>query len=140
VTASGAVIIRLKQIAALTSLVGSEIWPIKFKQSQAWPAVRVTQIGRDEPMGLRGPVNLLSSRVQVDVAATTKVSADAVMDAVHGNGQGPSATGVNGWRGSLGSPALSIKGVFALDEGEDFDSQELNVYRKRRDYRVVWSA
>jgi hypothetical protein len=140
VTASGAVILRLKQIAALTALVGQEIWPIKFRQSQPWPAVRVTQIGRDEPMTLRGPVNLLSSRIQVDVAATTKSGADAAMDAVHGNGQGQSASGLNGWIGSIGSPALSIRTVFSLDEGEDFDSEELNVYRKRRDYRVVWSA
>lgn len=130
---------RLLQITALTDLVVSRIYAVTFPQGVTKPAVRVQQISREEDFHARGPIGIKAARMQVDVVAATKASADAVIEAVHGDGLGDTASGLSGWMGDLGSPPFSVRGIFPLDESESYESDELKQWRVRRDYRLVWS-
>jgi hypothetical protein len=138
---------RLLQIDALTALVGTRIYALKLPQSPTLPAMRLQQIGREELTHLRGSTGIYRARVQVD-AVTEEASggdpyeeAHAVSDAAHGDGfDCENASGLNGWRGDIGSPAFTITGVLPVPSGgprEMVDPDELNQVKVMHDY-FVW--
>lgn len=128
---------RLLDQATLVALIGSKVYATTLPQTPSLPAVRITQIGRAELMHMRGPVPLYRARVQVDSVSWTKEEADAVDAAVEGDGLGTSATGLKGWRGSIGSPAVVIDAVLPIDVQEMYEAGELRQYWVMRDY-FVW--
>lgn len=131
--------VRLAAISAVTALVSTRIYGLKVRQGSDRPYVRVQRISRSEPFHARGPIGIKEARVQVDCVANTKLVAEQLIDAVHGDGLGDTASGLSGWKGEIGSPAVVVRGIFPLDDAEDFTSEELEIFRMRRDYRVVWS-
>lgn len=137
---------RLLSLSPVTTLVSTRVRTLAFKQSETWPAVRLIQIGKNEFMHLRGSSRVYRARIQVDAVADVRGTADpyalahAVSDAVHGDGQYTSATGLNGWRGDIGSPAFTITGILPDPAGPrefyDENGDERRV-RVQRDY-LTW--
>lgn len=147
-TVMEAVRTRLLAIAPLVALIGARAYALTFPESPTFPAVRLQQIGRTEFMGLSGSLGLYRARIQVDVVASTSDSADpyetatAVWAALHGDGHGAAATGLNGWRGDVGgSPAFRITGVLPdIGPIESFEAEELSQVRVTHDYLVWFNA
>jgi hypothetical protein len=144
-TVIGAVRTRLLAIAALTTLVGERVYALKLPESPTLPAVRLKQIGRTELMHLRGSSRIVRARIQLDAIAAETSGGDpyedatAVWRAAHGDGfDCENASGLNGWRGDIGSPAFVMTGVLPGDGPiEGFDPEELNQVVVRHDY-FVW--
>jgi hypothetical protein len=139
VTLTAAIRTRLLAQSALTALVGTRVYALVIPQQPTLPAIRLQQIGRDEPMHLRGPVTVFRARLQVDAIAYSKETADAVDAAIDGDGLGPDATGLKGWTGEIGSPPFAVKAILPADVREMYHPEELKQYRISRDYFVWFS-
>ncbi len=137
---------RLLDITALTTLVGQRVFELVLPQNEKRTAVRFQVLGASRPDHLRGPVNQVAQRVQVDVYVPIGPidplgDARAIADAVRGDGLGTGATGFWGWVGTVGgSPeAIEIRRVELLDDGDAlYESDEIRRVRIRQDYRVHW--
>lgn len=136
---------RAVSLSPVTTLVSTRVYALKLPQSPTLPAVKMQQIGNVEFMHLRGSSRVCRARVQVDAYVSETQSnpyatAHAVMDAVHGDGQYTSATGLNGWRGGIGSPAFEVTGILP-DQAGARDGYEvegaLRMVTVSRDY-FVW--
>lgn len=145
-TPEEAVIARLEAIGPLASLVSSRIYMVKLPQAPTLPAVRVQRISSMRDQHMRGPAFPAQARVQVDAYVTETPGADpyadvsAVANAIRGDGLGDSASGLWGWIGDLGSPALHIHAVELLaDTDPSVEAGELRAWRIRQDYMVHWS-
>jgi hypothetical protein len=136
---------RILQLPAVTAIVGTRVWLVMLPQSPVTPCVRVQQISQiDEGAHARGAGGVGWARVQVDAVTDVAdggngyVTARTLTDAIHGDGRGDSATGLLGWRGTVGP--LAITGIFSLlDAVADFTPDELTQIRMRRDYAVYFS-
>ena len=135
-TVAEAVRERLLDCAAVTALVSTRVWKDVLPQKPTLPAIRVTRISQVEPMHMRGPVGVNVARVQVDSIATTKASAEAIDEAVNGDGLGAGATGARGWVGSLGSPAFDICAVLPAGVHDSYTDAEFRQWRVTRDFMV----
>jgi Protein of unknown function (DUF3168) len=141
-----AVLARLLAIPAVTAIVGTRIWLVMLPQSPVTPCVRVQQISQiDEGQHQRGGGGSRGwARVQVDAVTAVDDPGNAydtardLTEAIHGDGRGDGATGLLGWRGT--SDGLRITGVFSLlDAVAEFDPEELQQLRMRRDYAVYFA-
>lgn len=136
---------RILAIPAVTAIVGTRVWLVMLPQSPVTPCVRVQQISQiDEGAHTRGAGGVGWARVQVDAVTDVAdggngyVTARTLTDAIHGDGRGDAATGLLGWRGTVGP--LEITGIFSLlDAVADFTPDELTQIRMRRDYQVWFS-
>lgn len=137
---------RALSLTPVTALASTRLYPLAFPQSCVWPAARFAQIGRTEFMHLRGSSRVNRARIQVDSVADVAgdydpyVMAHALAAAIHGDGQYESATGLNGWRGDIGSPAFVVTGILADPAGErEFFDEDGDQRRVRivRDY-LTW--
>lgn len=133
-----AVIARIEMLSAVTALVGTRIAATHLDEDSEMPAVLVQLISRVRGQHLRGPDNIARYRVQIDSAAATKQEADDLANAVEGNGLGTLASGVMGWKGSLGSPPVFIDNVEPGNEREHYDPPPTRQYRNQRDYIVSY--
>lgn len=137
-----AIAARILTLPAVTAIVGSRVWVVMLPQSPETPAVRVQQISQvDQGLHDRGAGGVGWARVQVDAVCEWTdggngyATARALTDAIHGDGRGPSASGLLGWKGTIG--ALEILGIFAILDGvAEVDPDELEQLRIRRDYQV----
>lgn len=135
---------RVESLPDVSALVGDRVFLDRLPQSASYPAVRVTLVDEDAAYHQRGPVGLERARVQVDAYAQdgsgvdTKRVLSQLADAIHGDGIGADATGLSGFVGPVGSPAVDIRGCFrVLKLGPRFDADELNVLTLTQDY-YVW--
>jgi hypothetical protein len=66
----------------------------------------------------------------------------ALAEDVKGDGLGPSASGLWGFKGEVGSPPeMRIENVELIHDGTpDYEDEELNLLRIRQDYLVHWKA
>lgn len=140
---------RLLTISAVTALVGQRVYSVIFPEAPTWPSVRVQDIGQLEDLHLRGSVGVVRGRVQVDVVYGEKSGvsalalARAVMNAIHGDGGGNGSgapSGLDAWKGSVGSPAEHVDVIEPVDYRERFEAEEIRAYMVSRDYRVVKRA
>ena len=137
-----AVVERLLDVPAVTAIVGTRVWLVMLPQSPVMPCVRVQQISQiDEGLHDRGAGGVGWARVQVDAIAGMATGGNGyqtvrqLTDAIHGDGRGPNATGLLGWVGAIGP--LTITGIFSILDGvAEFDPDELQQIRIRRDYQV----
>jgi hypothetical protein len=134
VTPAAAVKSRLSAITGLTSLVSARIYVDLLPQKPTLPAVRVQRISEIEDAHLRGVGAIRRARVQVDAIATSLETATQVSDAAHGDGAG---SGLSGWQGDLGSPAVRVMAMLPTDTRSDYEGDELKQWRVSRDY-FVW--
>lgn len=137
-----AVLARIQQLSAVTAIIGTRAYLLVLPQSPTYPAVRVQLIDDMETQHLRGPEGLATARVQVDAYAKVQsganpyTTASALMEVIHGDGLGPVASGVYGWKGDIGSPPFRIKNCRPMRFSKDFDPEELNIVTVSRDYLV----
>jgi hypothetical protein len=141
VTVDTAIRLRLLGLTAVTDLVQAaggwaRIYTVILPQGVLLPAIRIQRVGQIEPMHFRGPVNVYQARVQVDSVGASKESADAVDMAVQGDGLGNDATGLKGFKGSIGSPPFIIRAILPADVRETYDAEELRQYKIQRDFFV----
>lgn len=141
-----AVVARLLAIPAVTAIVGTRVWLVMLPQSPVTPCIRVQQISQiDDGQNLRGGGGSRGwARVQVDAVTDVEAPGNAyttgrqLTDAIHGDGRGDSATGLLGWRGV--SAGLRVTGIFTiLDAVAEFEPDELQQLRLRRDYQVCFA-
>lgn len=137
------VIARLQAVGAVTALVGTRIYQLKLPQSPTLPAIRVQEIDVIDRHHLRGREQLVRTRVQVDAFVAESSGADplatvhTLADAIHGDGNGPNASGLDGWIGEIGSPPVAkVLGVFRKDRADSYEADVLRVVRTRQDYMV----
>lgn len=140
---------RLLSLVPVTTVFSTRIYMLSLRQNATLPAVRVQKIGGDRVMQhLRGGINLLESRIQVDLffseqaAANPYAEAMAAADAVHGDGLGTNATGLWGFIGDLGgSPAtLRVRNIQrALGPEPSFEGEERRLVRVQQDFMTLWS-
>ncbi len=135
---------RIETLSPVVALVGDRVYLDKAPQSTAFPVVVVQLIDDPGAYHLRGPQNPRRARIQVDVYATETATnggdayadAAAVADAIHGDGLGPGASGIAGWFGSAGSPALDIQGCFCIDRTRGYEAEDMREVRIRQDFYV----
>ena len=135
-TVDQAIRARLLSLTPVTALVNQRIFSVILPQGVTLPAIRVQRISQIEPMHMRGPVGMYRARVQVDSVSTSKASCDAVDSAVHGDGLGTYASGLAGFKGDVGSPAMYIHAILPLDVRDLYDAEELRQFRVSRDFEV----
>lgn len=135
---------RLETIGALTALVGTRIYQLILPQNPTLPAVRVQVIGEVSTYSHDGRARVLMARVQVDAYAAEASGVDpyaqasVVADAIQGDGQRTTASGLDGYQGDLGSPAFRIRGVQRVDRSVSYEAEELRLVRVRQDYQVAF--
>lgn len=137
-----AIVQRLLGLASVTALAGSRIYLVMIPQSPTMPCVRVQQISQvDEGVHDRGAGGVGWARVQVDAIANLTTGGNGyttvrnLTKAIHGNGRGPQATGLLGWRGIIGD--LTVQGIFSILDGvAEITPDALQQIRIRRDYAV----
>lgn len=139
-TVDTAIRARLLTLSSVTALVAQRIYTVILPQGFTPPAIRVQRVGQLEEMHLRGPINVYRARVQVDSVATTKAAADAVDAAVQGDGLGGHATGLKGFKGSIGSPPFVIRAIIPADVRDMYDAEELRQYKVSRDFFVTFEG
>lgn len=139
-----AVASRLVALSPVTAIVGPRVYMLKLPQRPTLPAVRVQRISGLRGQHLRGPDGWTRTRVQVDSyvsesAADAYATVTALADAIRGDGLGPSASGLWGWIGELGSPPIRINNVEVEDDGDvQYEGDELRLLRLRQDFMLHW--
>ena len=137
-TAAELVRTRLVSLSPVTTLVPSgRITNGAFAESTALGAIRVNDISEGlEDFHLRGPLDRHVSTVQVDCVAASLASANAIADAVHGNGLGSDATGLSGFTGVVGSTVVDL--IRPQFKHQYFDAEERRQWVHVRRYEVQW--
>lgn len=125
---------RLLATSAVTALVSTRVYAMTLPQHPTFPAIRVSLIDEPEQYHLRGKERMTRARVQVDCFARKmsgndpKALATSIATAVN------DALTVEGW--SVGSPPLVVSGAFQILRRLVFESEELQIVREMRDFRI----
>ena len=124
---------RILMIDAVRALVSNRVYTGQAPQSPTYPHVVVN--GPPEGMvdgHLRGG-GRRQTRITVTSVAQSRDLAAAVDAAIQGDNAG---SGLNFWRGTMGSPSAAIDGCFPDQAVPFYDPAELRQYRINRDYWV----
>lgn len=140
-TVEEAILARVAAIGAVQAEVGTRVYLDVLPQSPVYPCVRVVQVDDPVVYHLRGPDGIGRARVQVDafVKVGTADPYGTVADlaaAIDGDGAGRDASGLSGWIGTVGSPAMDILACQRIDRRRQFDPEERQVLMMSQDYRV----
>jgi len=134
-TAAELVRTRLLAASPVTALVSTRIYNGAFPQRPTLASIRVNDISEmPESFHARGPVDHHVATVQVDCVAATLASANAVAQAVHGDGLGASATGLSGYVGTVSGTTVDI--VRPGFKHQYFDAEEFQQWVHVRRYEV----
>lgn len=143
-TVEEAVYARVASLTAVAAIVGARVYLDKTPQDPTYPLVLVYSAGDHRDQHLRGPRGLASARISVEARAHEESGVDAyqvtdLFDAIEGDGLGPNASGLFGWRGSVGSPGFEIQNCAHRGSRDRFyDSDEQRVLRMTQDYWVTY--
>lgn len=139
-TVEEAIAARVADLAPVVALVGTRVYLDRQPQAGAYPAVRVQLVSDPPVYHLRG--RKYRARVQVDAYAREASGVDAyaevteLSDAIDGDSNGSAASGLSGWKGSVGSPPFVILGCFRTSRLRRYDPDELNLLTMSQDYLV----
>jgi hypothetical protein len=142
VTVEEAILARIEDLSPVTAIVGTRVYLDMLPQGPTYPAVRVVQVSDLATQHLRGPDGMRYARVQVDHYAEDASGVDTyevvseLWAAVYGDGFGTTASGVFGWKGTIGSPGFYISNVEDAGRRRHYDSDERRVLTMSQDYRV----
>lgn len=126
----------LKTLAPVTALVNTRIWMRNWPQKPTLPGVLVTQIGDGRTSHLRGSINLMQTRIQIDCLAENIKDARALDQAVMGSIVNGAPTGLLNAVATVGSPGITITVTEAIFYMEGYDAEELKQAKTTRHYRV----
>lgn len=136
-TIAPAVVERLEDVGAVTTLVSDRIYQGVLPQDPVLPAIRVQRIGEVVTLHLRGSSNMFKERIQVDSVSDSADpigEAQSIDSAVFGDGSGSSLVG---WTGEING--YHIHCVEPIAAREEYDAEELRQYRVMRDVFVTWT-
>lgn len=141
----------LGRILDLNTSAGTRVFMLKLPQKLAtWPAARVQLISDPKEYHLRGGGSLGRAFVQVDSYAPESSGGDPyatvaqLADEINGDDAG---SGLSGWIGSLGSPSLTITGLFQINRRSYYEpgggavatgGAELRLVRTEMAFRVFY--
>jgi hypothetical protein len=137
---------RLLSVVPVTTLVGTRIYQLITPQSPTYPLIRLQEVDARPDDTVDGETGILIVRVQIDAIAQrvsggdTHSEATALADAIRGNGLFSAPSGLQHWRGDIGSPAYTVKGIHLIDRADRYEPEELRLVSIRQDYRVQVSA
>lgn len=137
---------RVASLAPVVALVGARVFLDKLPNSVVMPSVLVQLVDDIDGFHLRGKNKPQRARVQVDAYVHEESGVDpyaqviALAGAIDGDGKGPAATGLSGWKGSVGSPPVVIHGCFRTSRLRRYDPDELNLLRMSQDYIVSYTG
>lgn len=141
-TADEAVVARIEEISAVTALVDDRVFALKAPQDEKRPLIVVQKASDVRQSHFRGGSLRGRARVQVDVHVSEtsggdpKLMAEAIVAAVNGNYSGDALAG---WRGTLGSPPLTIEEIrFSQEIGPLYEAEELRSVRIIQEYDVFY--
>lgn len=146
-TIEEAVRTRLLAISPVSALVSTRVWMFKLPQKPTLPAIRIQKISNVTHQHARGPVAQQTARIQVDAydselnVSDPYASTTVLARAVHGDGLGPSATGLFGWIGVIasGGEFIRMKAVRRVMDGpSEYEGGELRLVVNRQDYVIDW--
>ncbi len=126
-TALNEAIFGMLQVAGMTAVVGSRVYPLLLPENPTYPAVRYQQLGGARESAMGSDVGLVEARVQIDSYAETYAGARVAAEAVR--------AAMQRVRGTVASVVISA--VF-LDEGPlDLYEEAVRKYRVQQDF-IVW--
>jgi hypothetical protein len=137
---------RLAALAPVVALVGSRVFLDKLPGNVGFPAVLVQLVDDLDGYHLRGKNKPQRARVQVDAYVRESSGVDpyaqvvALAEAIDGDGEGPAASGLAGWKGRVGSPPVVIHSCFRTSRLRRYDPDELNLLRMSQDYIVSYTG
>ncbi len=143
-TVEEAIRARVVGLSQVTALVSTRVYLDKLPQDVAYPCVRVMLVDDLESYQLRGPDGTLTARVQLDAYAQEAsgvdpyASASSLAQAIDWDGAGESATGLAGWKGTVGSPPFEVLKCFRVNRTRFYDPEELRVVTISQDYLVTY--
>lgn len=124
----------LKDDSAVSSIVGTRVYPIILPQGETSPSVVYHIISEDTDYNMDGPSGLVQTRMQLDAVALTQTGAFDLADVVKNV--------LSGFSGSVSvgtsSPPeeIVIRGVFHIN-GRDIYDSIAKLYLSQRDY-MIW--
>jgi hypothetical protein len=115
--------------AAITTVVGTRVFPIKIPQGVTAASIVYTRISGDGDYTMQGPSGFVSPRIQIDAWAGSADAAANLANLVKDR--------LDGYRGVMGSGggAITVHGVFIADQREDYDDAA-QLHRSGRDYFI----
>jgi hypothetical protein len=118
--------------SALTTLIGTRVWPIILPQKPVLPAVTYSEISAIRGHTMQGPDGLAFARMQIDSWAKSFKQARILADAVRAR--------LDGFRGDFtdSPPTTFAQGIFFETERSMYES-EPELFRVSSDYTVVFA-
>lgn len=132
-----AVAVRLLDISAVTARVSTRVYLDTLPQGPEYPLVLVQLVHEPSDYHLRGGLRD-RGRVQVDAYWQDESGVDAagevlaLAEAINGDDAG---SGLSGWRGDVGSPALTITGIRRIIRVREYEPDK-RLRRQRQDFWV----
>ncbi len=140
-TPEEAVLARLLDITAVTTIVSTRVYLDTLPQKPTLPAAVVQLVHEPTDYHLRGGQRN-RARVQVDAYAAVGNGNDpygqvtALAEAIHGDDAG---RGLSGWVGDIGSPPFRVDSIQRIERSREYDPDELRLLRQRQDYWIFFS-
>lgn len=124
---------RLLNVSAVTTLIGTRIYPLTLPQGVTLPAVRYQRISGNSDEYVGGTTGAASARLQFDIFADTYASGEAVREAIR--------QAIDQYRGT--SSGVFIHSCNAANHMDLFDvpvhGNDVGVYQMVSDYEIVHS-
>lgn len=122
----------------VTNLVGQRIYQLILPQNPTLPAIRLQVISEPVIYHLRGAVNLMRTRVQIDAYGSTTLTAGSTTDpyAVVNNVADAVDAVLAGGRFTIDT--VKVTAAFRVTRRAFYEAEELRVIRVSQDFDV-WS-
>lgn len=134
-TIDGAVLGRLKAVAAVTNIVGAgssaRIYAAKLPQKPRLEAITFTQISAERAHAFGSDPGVVRARFQLDAWANTWEKSRDLADAIRGNGAG------NAFSRFRGTQDSTVVDDILLDNELPTFEDEAGSYRTTQDY-LIW--
>ncbi len=113
----------------IAAVVGTRVYPIKIPQGVNAASIVYTRISGRGIYHMGGPSGLAMPRYQVEAWAPKADDATTLANLIKDR--------IDGFRGVMGAgaEAVTVQGVFLLDEREDYDDTA-KLHRMSRDYAI----
>lgn len=137
---------RLASLPLVIALVSTRVFLDKLPHDVTMPAIVVQLVDDVREYHLRGKSRPERARVQVDAYVHELSGVDpyaqvtALADAIDGDGEGPAASGLSGWKGRVGSPPVVVHSCVRVNRLRRYDPDELNLLKMSQDYILSYSA
>lgn len=115
--------------AGIAAVVATRVYPIKIPQGVNAASIVYTRVSGQGIYHMGGPSGLAMPRYQVDAWAPKADDATTLANLIKGR--------IDGFRGVMGAgaEAVTVQGVFLIDEREDYDDA-VKLHRMSRDYAI----